>query len=236
MRWPAVGLITVLSWTASASVVTINATDFTPGLSTQVIQGLHWQSNPGRFSLKTVAGHTGIGITGGATGDEIDIGETLTATTTGLPFWVPSFTLGVLFDGPEFNDVQEVAQITITSLSQGTLSFTLANIWNPNPFTNDVAVWSGPGVVTNLSPSANGHGAVWRITKPFGPLNDITSIQFTALAGICGNGACTNQSDFTLNQFQYEQVPEEPPAVLMAIGLLALGGLRRLMKSKHPAI
>lgn len=236
MRYSAVGWITVLSWTASAGVISINATDFTPGLSTQVIQGLHWQSNPGQFSLKTVAGHTGVGISGGATGDEIDIGETLTATTTGLPFWVPSFTLGVLFDGPEFNDVQEVAQITITSLSQGTLSFTLSNIWDPTPFTNDVAVWSGPGVVANLSPSANGHGAVWRITKPFGTLNDITNIQFTALAGICGNGACTNQSDFTFNQFQYEQVPEAPPAVLLAIGLLALGGLRRLMKSKHPAI
>lgn len=221
----AVGIL--MSASASAAVITINGSQFTNGSNSQTIGGLNWTSSPGNFNKKTVAGYTGVGITGGATNDEINIGEYLTASTTGLPFWVPSFTIGVLFDGPEFNDVQEVARVTITSVSQGTLSYTLTNIFNWFPLWNDTAVWTGPGTVTNLSPSTSTGGAVWKVTNPFGAIHDITSVQFTALNGSCGLGLCTNQSDFTLVQLQYEPVPEPGTYAMLGLGLIGIGLVAR---------
>lgn len=223
-------LALVLPIALPATILT-NASDFTNGFSSQAIGGLNWTSSPGNFNKKTVAGFTGVGITGGATNDEIDVGEIMIATTATAPIAVRSFTLGVLFDGPEFNDVQEVAQVTITSLSLGTLSYTLTNVYQPIPPGPDLAVWSGLGTLVNLSPSTENGAAVWKVSNPFGSLNDIVRIQFTALAGTCGTGPCTNQSDFTLNQMEYDQVPEAPTAMFIAIGLAALLGTHRRRRS-----
>ncbi len=220
----------LLTVPASAAIITINGIDFTNGQNNQMIGTLVWTSSAGNFQQKTVAGITGVGITGPPESGEIDFGEFLTATTTGLPFWVPSFTLGALFDGPEFNDVQEVAQVTITSLSLGTRTFTLINTYDA-VIPPDTALWDGYGTVANLSPSTGAGGGVWQITNPFGPIRDITSIQFTALKGDCGYGPCTNQSDFTLVQLQYETVPEPGTYALLGAGLIALGLLARRRRS-----
>lgn len=217
---------------APAITININGSDFTNGLNSQVIGGLHWTSTPGKFQKKTVGGFTGVGISGGRTGDEIDVGEVLTATTTGLPFRVYSFTLGALFDGPEFSDVQEVAKVTIKSISQGVLSYTLTNTWDPDPLVHDSAIWTGSGVLANLSPSTATGGAVWKITNPFGPIQDIVWIQFTALNGVCGNGPCTNQSDFTLVKLSYAPVPEPGSAALLGTAAIVLGLLVRRRKAR----
>jgi hypothetical protein len=226
----------LLSSPASATVITIDGNQFLPGQNSQTIGGLNWTSSPGKFVLKSRGGYTGVGITGGRTGDEIDIGEFLTATIgPGLTFSVPSFTLGVLFDGPEFNDVEEVAQVTIWSVSQGMQSFTLKNTYqdlSPPFYSVDLAEWSGLGTVSNLSPSVNSGGAVWLVENPFGSLNDIYKVQFTALkSDTCGKGPCTNQSDFTLVQFQYEPVPEPGTYAMLGAGLLVLGWLGRRRKT-----
>jgi hypothetical protein len=222
----------LLSSPAGATVITINGSDFPNGSNSQLIGGLSWTSSPGNFVLKSRGGYTGVGITGGRTSDEIDIGEFLTATIgPGLTFSVPSFTIGVLFDGDEFDDVQEVAQVTIWSVSQGVQSFTLTNKWDKIPPGPDTAEWTGLGTVSNLSPSVNSGGAVWRVDNPFGSLNDIYKVQFTALTGDCGYGRCTNQSDFTLVQFQYEPVPEPGTYAMLGAGLLVLGWLGRRRKT-----
>lgn len=228
-------VLALLSAALLPATIITNADNFTDGLNNQTIGGLHWTSSPGSFQKKTVAGYTGVGIAGGATGDEIDINEFLTATAV-APIRVRSFTLGVLFDGPEFNDPQEVAQITITSLSLGTLSYTLTNSYQPVPPGPDLAIWSGLGTVLNLSPSTGNGAAVWKVSNPFGAIHDIVRIQFTALLGTCGAGPCTNQSDFTLNQIEYEQVPEAPSAILLAIGLSGMALWRFLRRSNSPVL
>jgi hypothetical protein len=40
-------------------------------------------------------------------------------------------------------------------------------------------------------------------------------------------GACTNQSDYTLNRLNYTSVPEPSTIALLAAGLIVLGITRR---------
>lgn len=177
---------------------------------------------PNDFIVKTLFGQSGLGVTGGRTGDEIDIDEQITMSWTG-GLAIKSFSVAVLFNGPEYGDWAEIAQVTayngVTLVGTGMLQVD-ASADHLASFTG-----TGFGSVTNLALADNAHGGAWSVANPFGNAA-ITSLVFTAVtSNLCGNPSCTNQSDFTLSTVT--AVPEPESVALMLAGLGSLGWVLR---------
>lgn len=179
------------------------------------------------FQKKSQDGITGVGIAGGRTAGEIDIGETLTGSFS-KEVIVSSLNLALLFDGPEYNDVKEVAKMLVSFADGGTASYYLTATGV------HTAAWTGEGTVLSIGSGAvNGGTGAWQINNPFGT-RSVDSIVFTAVKGypMSSCHSCDNQSDYTFVSMTVMAVPEAHTSAMVFAGLLMIGGLAaRRMKS-----
>jgi len=178
-----------------------------------------FSSAPGNFQMKSQGGITGVGVSGKTAG-ELDIGESISGVfSRGVQ--LASIRLGLLFDGPEYGDVNEVAQITAFWATGGSQSFTLTATGTHS------ALWTGSGSVLSVGTGAvNGGAGAWDIFNPFGT-RQVSRISFAALTGVAAGTctSCSNQSDYTL--VSVTAVPEPQTYALMLAGLGLVGTIAR---------
>lgn len=188
--------------------ITINSSSCTSGTTTCNVTGAALSATrPGATSGTTVAanffvrtplgGKYGLGVQGKVPG-EIAIGETVNVQFQGNdPYRVSSIQIVYLFNGPEYGDKAEIAQVTADGASY-TLSVR-------NDANDAVADWSGPGTVTKCgattSDAATGSGC-FQITNPFPA--PVRALVFTAAKATLNGyqSANTNDSDFAIGEIK----------------------------------
>jgi len=220
----------VVGFTTAASALSIDYTALTTG-QTNVSSALGWNATAtgGTFQTKSQAGWTGVGISGGYSGNEIDVAQSILFKFDSAQI-ISDFTLTLLFSQGPYRDPNEVAKILVNNTSWYYLTAKY-----PAP----AATWVGTSIsgatIENLSPANTTSGAaVWKVSNPFGD-TAVTSLLFSAKDVVAGYG---QDSDYCFNHLNTTPVPNPVPApvpepatlMLLGSGLLGLTGFRKKMK------
>jgi len=215
-----------LAFARPLHAATILASDFPPSFTTavatfpDVLPGVNatfavTAPSGGLFQTNTVEGVVGVGPHP-TTGAEINVGEVVTASFS-QPVRIAQIGVAFLFDGPEFGDPQEIAQITANGAITGQLA---------TDFATQSALWSVPSLslsfdVEPTSPPVSPGGAgLWLVDDPFGD-TPVQSLVFTAVLGPCAPGfSCFSDADYAIARVTL--VPEASPALLLMAGVSLL--------------
>jgi len=226
--------LALLAAGGAAAAGTVNGSAFTNNTSSATLDGIGFTAagGGGSFEKKAAGSYIGVGVKG-ATAGEIDVGERITGTWTGLRE-VESFTLGLLYNGDrirsdgkaEYDDWAEIAKVSILQGStwvHGLLRTTA---------DDHIAQWSFGGTTVNVAAELDAvtdKGAVWKVTDPFGEAL-ASGIRFEAKTSaycVDWDSKCSNQSDYNLVQVVTAPVPEPGTYALMLAGLSAVGFVAR---------
>lgn len=234
-----------LATAAHAGPITVDYDDMATlaGSSSGTVKGLTFEADGGNIGTKCTSGVCGIGVTGGPSGNEIDIGETLTVTFASAT--VHQIDVGLLYVGPAWNDPQyllpgfddvvyggEVAKIAATTVDGGIIYGTLTAAFNATT-GESFGIWNlGTGSVAYCDGQADvnttASGGCFNLFNPFGNAK-ITQLVFTGVK-LRGDDAITmltgggNDSDYVVSLIR---VPEPGIMALLGAGLLGMAMVRR---------
>ena len=177
---------------AGADAITIDPGVLTAngcfGQAACALDGADISTTVGTLQKKDLNGASGFGVSGGASGAEIDIGQTLRVEFDQSRSIV-AIKILFLFNGPEHSDRAEKARV----IADGA-EYTLAILNNED---NASATWSGPGTVTKCGAATLTGTGCFIITNPFP--GDVDRLDFTAVTGSTPfSGAGTNDSDYSI--------------------------------------
>lgn len=211
----------VISYTdlvAGAHSVTVDGTTVSAWNNTA-------QTQAAVFGARSQAGVAGMGIQGHGN-NEIDFyynangsgdSETM-AFDFSESVVIQELTLSLLFNGPEYSNEHEIAEILIDG-HVGRLELIPLLEDTANWFVDNVFV----GQVSSCSPGAtlNGGSGCFSILNPFGNLGT-TNLDLTA--AMIPN---VDESDYLFREVKFASVPEPGTLVLLSLGLLGLCFSRR---------
>lgn len=159
------------------------------------VEGVELSASSGRLlARKALNGVAGFGVSGGAAGSEIDIGETL-HVGFGQARNVLSIKFLFLFNGPEFSDKAEKASVVVDGVAPYILSVSSS--------ADNTAAWSGPGTVSNCGATTSIGTGCFIVTNPFP--DAVSQLDFGATqGGQPFQGSGSSNSDYSIGSIAIE--------------------------------